>query len=107
MVVLDTNGLLGDDDLPPELVDPASLVIEEATLPTTIEVGTSGLIGQSLASIEKWAIEETLRLTGGNREEAAKKLKIGARTLYRRLDDYKTGAEGGGGEATTDDGEDG
>ena len=107
MVVLDTNGVLGDDDLPPELVDPESLVIEEATLPTTIEVGTSGLIGQSLASIEKWAIEETLRLTGGNREEAAKKLKIGARTLYRRLDDYKTGAEGGGGEATTDDGEDG
>jgi two-component system response regulator HydG len=47
------------------------------------------LIGQPLATIEKWAIEETLRLTDDNREEAAKILGIGARTLYRRLDQYK------------------
>jgi two-component system response regulator HydG len=39
--------------------------------------------------IERWAIEETLRLTAGNREEAAKILDIGARTLYRKLDKYK------------------
>ena len=39
--------------------------------------------------IERWAIDETLRLTAGNREEAAKILDIGARTLYRKLDKYK------------------
>ena len=39
--------------------------------------------------IERWAIEETLKLTNDNREEAAKILGIGARTLYRRLDQYK------------------
>jgi two-component system response regulator HydG len=39
--------------------------------------------------IERWAIEETLRMTAGNREEAAKILDIGARTLYRKLDKYR------------------
>jgi two-component system response regulator HydG len=40
--------------------------------------------------IERWAIEETLRITAGNRDEAAKILGIGARTLYRKLDKYKS-----------------
>ena len=55
--------------------------------------GSSDLIGQTLATIERWAIEETLKMTGDNREEAAKILKIGSRTLYRRLDQYKENAE--------------
>jgi two-component system response regulator HydG len=38
--------------------------------------------------IEKWAIAETLKVTNGNREEAARILDIGARTLYRKLDKY-------------------
>ena len=38
---------------------------------------------------EKYAIQETLKLTGGNREEAAKILEIGARTLYRKLEKYQ------------------
>jgi two-component system response regulator HydG len=40
-------------------------------------------------TIERWAIEQTLKITNGNREEAAKILDIGARTLYRKLDKYK------------------
>jgi two-component system, NtrC family, response regulator HydG len=47
------------------------------------------LIGRSMDDIERWAIEETLKLTAGNREEAARILSIGARTLYRKLDKYK------------------
>jgi len=94
MVVLDTNGILGEDDLPPELVDPSALPIDDAQLPAMLEGGNTSLIGQPLATIEKWAIEETLRLTGGNREEAAKVLGIGARTLYRRLDQYKKDEDG-------------
>jgi two-component system response regulator HydG len=42
-----------------------------------------------MGEIERWAIEETLKLTAGNREEAAKILNIGARTLYRKLDKYR------------------
>ncbi|MCY2998319.1 MAG: sigma-54 dependent transcriptional regulator [Planctomycetota bacterium] len=49
----------------------------------------SELIGKTMDQIERWAIEETLKMTAGNREEAAKLLEIGARTLYRKLDKYK------------------
>jgi len=90
MVVLDNDGVLGEDDLPPELADPPLQSGEPgAELAMSTAIAESALIGQPLAEIEKWAIEETLRLTGGNREEAAKVLGIGARTLYRRLDQYK------------------
>lgn len=46
------------------------------------------LAGTSLEQIEKRAIRETLRLTQGNREAAAKMLGIGERTLYRKLREY-------------------
>jgi len=46
------------------------------------------LAGSSLQHLEKRAIRETLRLTGGNREQAAKLLGIGERTLYRKLKEY-------------------
>jgi two-component system response regulator HydG len=54
------------------------------------ESGTTGgsLAGTTLEQIEKRAIRETLRLTGGNREHAAKLLGIGERTLYRKLKEY-------------------
>ena len=44
--------------------------------------------GLSLEQIEKQAIRNTLRLTQGNREQAAKMLGIGERTLYRKLKEY-------------------
>ena len=46
------------------------------------------LAGTSLELLEKKAIRETLKLTGGNREHAAKLLGIGERTLYRKLKEY-------------------
>ncbi len=46
------------------------------------------LAGTSLEALEKRAIRETLRLTGGNREQTAKLLGIGERTLYRKLKEY-------------------
>ena len=90
MVVLDTDGKLDLDDLPPELTSDDDPKDEQPTASVSMPLaGQSDLVGQPLAVIEKWAIEETLKLTGDNREEAAKVLKIGARTLYRRLDQYK------------------
>ena len=90
MVVLDTDGKLDLDDLPPELTSNDDPKDEQPTASVSMPLaGQSDLVGQPLAVIEKWAIEETLKLTGDNREEAAKVLKIGARTLYRRLDQYK------------------
>lgn len=90
MVVLDTDGKLDLDDLPPELVDEDSETeSKNSEAPSPALSGTSDLIGQPLSVVERWIIEETLKLTGDNREEAAKILGIGARTLYRRLDQYK------------------
>ena len=41
--------------------------------------------------LEKYYIAETLKLTSGNREEAARLLGIGERTLYRKLKEYAIG----------------
>jgi two-component system response regulator HydG len=138
MVVLDTDGRLDIDDLPPELDDAgggngsggngsgggSAAGSFAGEFPADFSgdctdggrkgsgVGSSGshgekssvggshgiqgltgpapdLIGKKMDDIERWAIEETLKLTAGNREEAAKILDIGARTLYRKLDKYK------------------
>ena len=100
MVVLDTDRILDLNDLPPELMeegDPplttGGITIDSPAHPAPGEQSMAGghshLIGQSMETIERWAIEETLKLTAGNREEAAKILAIGARTLYRKLDKYR------------------
>jgi hypothetical protein len=39
--------------------------------------------------VERYCIEEALKLTHGNREEAARILGIGERTLYRKIQDWK------------------
>ena len=46
------------------------------------------LVGVSLEELERIFIQETLRSTGGNREETAKILGLGERTLYRRLKEF-------------------
>ena len=45
-------------------------------------------MGRPLEEIEKIFITETLKLTGGNREQAAELLGIGERTLYRKIKEY-------------------
>jgi two-component system response regulator HydG len=50
--------------------------------------GGGSLAGASLEQLEKRAIRETLKMTGGNREQTAKLLGIGERTLYRKLKEY-------------------
>ncbi len=82
MVVLDMDGVLDIDDLPPELAD------APADVKPAGRNGLDHLIGQPLDAYEKHAIAETLKLTNGNREEAARILCIGARTLYRKLEKY-------------------
>ncbi|GAB5495074.1 MAG: sigma-54 dependent transcriptional regulator [Phycisphaerales bacterium] len=73
--------VLGVDHLPPE--------IREAEAADLDDSGRGGsLAGTSLDQLEKRAIRETLRLTAGNREQAAKLLGIGERTLYRKLKEY-------------------
>lgn len=82
MIVVDYDGLLDVDDLPEELADQGEAA--EAA-PTT---SLAHLVGKPLPEIERLFIVETLRLAGGNREEAAKMLGIGQRTLYRKIKEY-------------------
>ncbi len=53
-----------------------------------VPAGLPSLAGLSMADMEKLHIMNTLRMYGGNREKTAKALKIGARTLYRKLNEY-------------------
>jgi len=83
MVVVDYDGLLDTDDLPEELADPGEPPADPSTAPL------AGLVGKPLGEIERLFIAETLRVTGGNREEAAQMLGIGERTLYRKIKEYQ------------------
>ena len=82
MVVVDYDGILDVDDLTDEL---------QASSQPAIESSSDGprLLGKSLEEIEKYYIFESLKLTSGNRDEAARILGIAPRTLYRKLDGYK------------------
>jgi DNA-binding NtrC family response regulator len=47
--------------------------------------------GMTMAAVEQATIEAALTETGGNRREAARKLGIGERTLYRKIKEYNLG----------------
>lgn len=50
--------------------------------------GMNNLVGISIGQAEKELIRNTLKLVKGNREQAAKILAIGERTLYRKIKEY-------------------
>ena len=53
------------------------------------------LIGTPLADVEQRLLDETLRITGGNKTQAAKLLGIDVRTVARKLERREDGlAEG-------------
>ncbi len=83
MVVLDTDGVLGLDDVQD------SAVLKKATPSDGRLAGPSHLVGRPLTEVERYYTEQALALTEGNREEAAKMLGIGERTLYRVIQDWK------------------
>ncbi len=85
MVVVDADGVLDVDDLPPELAEQSSETDGTASGGDSL----SALVGKPLEELERLFIAETLKYTGGNREEAARLLGIGERTLYRKIHKYQ------------------
>ena len=83
LVVLDIDGVLDMDDLSPDISGAPVLAPPEPPA-----AGPSTLVGRSLRDIECWAIEQTLRITAGNREETARILGISERNLYRKLNEF-------------------
>ncbi len=82
-------------DLPPAIRAGAS---ERAEEPGGGEpegrIAVTGLVGKTMAEIEKEAILTALQASGGNRRRAAEKLDIGLRTLQRKLKEYRGEAPG-------------
>ena len=87
MVVVDCDEMLDVDDLPLEL-EP-DVAAPAAVAPAAGDGGIAALIGRPLEEVERIFIAETLKLTGGNREQAAELLGIGERTLYRKIKEYQ------------------
>ncbi|MFM8292536.1 MAG: sigma-54-dependent transcriptional regulator [Planctomycetia bacterium] len=89
MVVVDCDETLDVDDLPLEL-DPGAAA-DGTGVAAAVETlaGLGGLVGRKLEDVERLFITETLRFTGGNREQAAELLGIGERTLYRKIKEYQ------------------
>jgi two-component system response regulator HydG len=83
MVVIDTDGMIDVEDMPDDLAGSISPLEDDFT--------RDSLVGRTMNDIEKHFIAETLRASGGNREEAAKTLGIGERTLYRKIKEYNLG----------------
>jgi two-component system, NtrC family, response regulator HydG len=86
MVVQDTDGRIDLDDLPPEIA-PLGTTVDDLP-PDVGSNGSDSLLGRPLTDVEKFYIERALELTGGRREEAAKMLGIGERTLYRKIKEF-------------------
>jgi transcriptional regulator with PAS, ATPase and Fis domain len=80
MVVLSNDKTLGPETLPTE-------IHPEAGGSETIG-GMNNLVGISIEQAEKELIRNTLKMVDGNREQAAKILRIGERTLYRKIREY-------------------
>jgi two-component system response regulator HydG len=85
MLVLDLDGELAIDDLPEDAGVKPGVGGASACPPG----GPDHLIGRPLEEVERYFMEKALERTGGNREEAAKLLGIGERTLYRKLQEWK------------------
>jgi two-component system response regulator HydG len=80
MVVMCDRERIDVQDLPPEISQRRQLPGPGAA--------PAGLTGVSLDEIERKAIMDTLAKTQGNREQAARILGIGERTLYRKIKEY-------------------
>ncbi|MHC4877899.1 MAG: sigma-54-dependent transcriptional regulator [Planctomycetota bacterium] len=90
MFVQDLDGLMDIDDLP-EDIPPIGGDVAEGDVGLGLPgaaTGADSLVGRPMDEIEKYYVTRTLELTNGNRQEAARLLGIGERTLYRKIKEY-------------------
>jgi len=75
-VVIDRDGIITLDDLPPQIVSSSMETADTVTIP----------LGTPLEEVERILMEETLKRTKGDKGLASKLLGISTRTLYRKMD---------------------
>ncbi len=78
IVIMDTDGVLGVDDLPDYVLAPRRAAVGEPPW------------GSTLADVEREVILQTLRKVAGNRTRAAERLDISTRTIRNKLKKYMT-----------------
>jgi len=78
MVVVTRDPILGEDDLPPHIT-PGRLALPAPS---------AELSGMSLQEAERELIRHTLAECKDNRKDAARRLGISERTLYRKISQY-------------------
>ena len=92
IIVLATGSKITLADLPANIAgsiaSPSTAIVPASFAGTTQSNALLSLAGMNLAELEKQAIEKTLEMVQGNREQAAKILGIGERTLYRKIKEY-------------------
>jgi len=71
--------MLGLEDIPPQLREAAPATEEELRI----------AVGTSMAEVERQLIVATMRACGNNKQKCAQTLKIGLRTLYRKLENFR------------------
>jgi two-component system response regulator HydG len=79
MVVLANGPTLTLENLPAEIRPPAGGAVG----------GMNNLVGIPITQAERELIRNTLKMFNGNREQAARVLGIGERTLYRKIKEYE------------------
>jgi two-component system response regulator HydG len=88
-VVLTKGEMITLGDLPPEILKGVESRIQKAVLMDGKTISIS--LGTSIETIEKRVIEETLRLSRGDKNLASKILGISARTIYRKIEEEREG----------------
>ena len=88
MVVMSDNDLLVLGNIPSKILSAYFSPMEPLNKIDNQEIITSNMIGRNLEDVEIEHILKTLKLTHGNRSEAAKILQIDERTLYRKIKEH-------------------
>src|SRR5438132_13222928 len=83
MVVQDQDGVLGLNDLQ------EGDTLRRLQFPDNHPASPANLVGKPLTEVERYYVQQCLEMTNGNREETARLLGIGERTLYRMIQDWK------------------
>jgi len=83
MVVQDQDGVLGLNDLQ------EGDTLRRLQFPDNHAASPANLVGRPLTEVERYYVQQCLEMTNGNREETARLLGIGERTLYRMIQDWK------------------
>ncbi len=71
------------------IIRPKDIVIHRRGSATAMEEADRiGLAGMTMAEIERCAVIETIRSTGGNKAKAARQLEVSEKTIYNKIKQY-------------------